>query len=86
MECQTQGKPLTDSFRNVYSQSTKGQKVDMPMKQKWGVGEDGIPNLKKLSFSWIRQTYKQELPFSEVSAEGAQKIELTFVLSCVGFR
>lgn len=81
MECQTQGKPLTDSFRNVYS--TKGQKIDMPMKQKWGVGEDGIPNLKKLSFSWMRQTYKQELPFSEVSAEGAQKIEF---LSCVGFR
>lgn len=42
--------------------------LDMPIKPKWEVGRDGIPNLKKLSSSWMGQMYKQELPFSEVSA------------------
>lgn len=50
-------------------------------------GDNDVPNLQQLSFSWIRQIYKQKLPFSEINADvGAQRIELTSPPVSVGFR
>lgn len=74
----------SEAFLNIH----KGPEIvlDMPMKQKWGVGEDGVPSLKQFGFSLVRQIYQQELSSSEISGEGTRKIELTSVPLCVGFR